>query len=100
MTLKASVTLKSVANTQYLCTLVRGEELRQFDMLYAEVGSSTPEKLTSIILGLGTYFFAVNALSKQKRTMRRGTKKPRGLKVRFYAAHLIDLNDYLTVFPG
>ena len=27
-------------------------------------------------------------------------RKTHGLKVRCYAAHLIDLNEYLTSFPG
>ena len=42
----------------------------------------------------------VNLLSKQKRAMRRCMKKPRRLKVRHYAARLIDLNEYLDSFPG
>ena len=46
------------------------------------------------------YFPPVNSLSKQKRTMRRGMKKTCILTVRRYAAHLIDLNKYLTSFPG
>ena len=32
--------------------------------------------------------------------MRRCTKKSRGLKVRRYAAQLIDFNEYLASFPG
>ena len=32
--------------------------------------------------------------------MRRGMKKPRSLTVRCYAARLIDLNEYLALFPG
>ena len=56
--------------------------------------------MTSIILGLGTYFFPVDALSKQKRVMRRETSKPRGLKVRRYTDSLIDINEYLAVLHG
>ena len=59
----------------------------------------TTAHLSRIVLGLGTYFFPVNALSKQKRAMRRGIRKSRELKVRLYAGHLIDLNDYLDAFP-
>ena len=44
--------------------MVRGEALIQIDTLSAEVGSTTPEKLKSIILGLGTYFPPVNEFSK------------------------------------
>ena len=42
------------ANIRYLRTLVRGEALRQFDTLSAEVVSATPENYTYLILGLGT----------------------------------------------
>ena len=54
MTLKASGTLKNGVNNKYICMLVREEALRQFDTLSAEVGSAIPEKLTYIILSLGT----------------------------------------------
>ena len=42
----------------------------------------------------------MNALSKQKRAIRRMMRKPRSLKLRGYAARLIELNEYFTVFPG
>ena len=71
MALKASKTLKAGVNIQYLPTLVRGEALRQFDTSFSEVVSSSPENMTSNILGLGMYYFPVNLLSKQKRVMRR-----------------------------
>ena len=80
--------------------LVRGELLHKFDMLSAEVRSAIPEKSTSIIIGLGTYFPPVNALPNKNRTMRRGMRKPRSFKVRCYAARLVDLNEYLHVLPG
>ena len=32
--------------------------------------------------------------------MRRGIKKPRGIKVIQYAERLIDFNEYLALFPG
>ena len=63
-TLEASRTIKVVANIQYICTMVRGEHLHQFDTLSAEVGSASPENLMSIILVFGTYFPPVNALSE------------------------------------
>ena len=97
--LEASVTIKDSANIQYLRALVRGEVLRQFDGFSDEVENTSPETLSSIILGLGAYFFPVNDLSKQRHAMRRGIRKPRGLKVRRSAACLIELNDYLNLFP-
>ena len=53
MTLKALVMLVASENIQYLCTLVRGEALRQLYMLSDEVGITTSENLKSIILSLG-----------------------------------------------
>ena len=51
MTLEALAILKAGTKIQYLCTMVRGEDLRQFDALYAEVDGATPVTLESIILG-------------------------------------------------
>ena len=85
---------------QYLRILVCGEPLLQFDTLYDEVGSTTSENLKSIILGLGTYFFTVNAMLKQKCAMRQGMRNPRGFKVRYYTDCIIELNNSLSVFPG
>ena len=95
MTLEDLRTITANAKIKYLCTLLCGETLHQFDTLCDQVGSTTTTHLNRIILGLGTYFFLVNALSRQKRAMRRGTRKPYELKVRCYAALMIDINEYL-----
>ena len=100
MTLESSVTLAATVDILYLHMMVHGEALHQFDMLSAEVGSTTSQNSKNIILGLGTYFPPVNALSKRKCAMCRGMKNPRGFKVRFYAACIIDLNKYFSVLPG
>ena len=100
MTLEASGTRNDGVKIQWFYTLVHGYELRQFDALSAELEISIPETLFYIILGLGTYFSPLNALTNKKRAMRRGMRKPRGLKVIFYAARLIELNEYLYVFLG
>ena len=62
--------------------------------------STTSEHLKSIILGLGTYFHPVNALSEQKRMMHHGMSNPRGLNIRRYNACMIGINEYFDVFPG
>ena len=100
MTIEASGTLVDSTNIHYLYTLVRGEALRPFGILSAKAGSINSEHLKSIILGLGKAFPPVNALSKQKRTMRRGIQNPRGLKLRRHTAFMINLKKYLSVFPG
>ena len=68
--------------------------------MYADTESANLVTVESIILGLGSYSFPVNSLPKQNCAIRRGMRKSRGLKVRRYADRLIDLNEYLTSFPG
>ena len=98
MTIESSQTLVDNVKIKYLCTLVRGEALTHFDTLSAEVGSTISENLDKIILGLGMYFPPVIALQK-KRAIRRRIKKPNGLKVRLHAACMVDIDEYLSVFP-
>ena len=56
--------------------------------------------MDDILQGLAWYSPPVNSISKQKRAMRRCMKNTRSLKVRRYAARVIDLNEYLASFPG
>ena len=69
MGLKNSGGFSYITNINYICTLLRGEVLCQLATLFIEVGSTTTTHLNHIILGLGTYFFPINVLSKQKRVM-------------------------------
>ena len=82
------------------CMLVHGKALRQFDLLSTEVENTETINLDYYIKGLAFYPPPVNLLSKQKRAMRRGTKKLRSLKVRHCAARLTDLNEYLASLSG
>ena len=66
----------------------------------ADVEGTNPLTVENIILGLGLYFYPVNLLSKQKRVMRHGMRNTQILKVPQYADRLIDLNEYLDLFPG
>ena len=100
ITLKASGSHTTSAKIQYLLTLLHGEAIRQIDTLCVEVGSTNTTHLNRIILGLCTYFFLINMLSKQKRAMSRGMRRVRKLKVRRYTACMIDINKHLEAFPG
>ena len=57
MTLEASGTLASSAKIQYICRVLCGEALHQFDTLCAQVESTNTTHLNRMILGLGAYFF-------------------------------------------
>ena len=91
MTTEASGTPGSGMKIKYLPMMVCGEALRQFDMLSDELGSATQVWVPT---------FSIRAMSKQKRAIRHGIRKPRSLKVRCYAARLIGLEEYLTMLPG
>ena len=66
MTLVETGTLKMDANIQYLRTLVRGEALRQFDFLSANIENTATLNVNYYIKGLAVYFLPVNLLSKHK----------------------------------
>ena len=74
MTLAESGMLEAGEKYQYLCTLVCGEVLFQFDLLYADVEGTKTLNVDYILKGLAQYFYSVHLLSRQKRAMRRGMK--------------------------
>ena len=92
MMLDSSRTLTESAKIQYIFALLCGKELREFETLCIQIGNMTTTHLNQILLGLGTYFFTSNDLFRQNRAMRHGIRKPRELKVRHYAARMIELN--------
>ena len=61
-------------------------------------GRYEPFNSGSYYFRVGCVFSPVNFLSKQKRAMCRRMRKPSGLKVKRYVAHLIGLNEYFF-FP-
>ena len=53
ITIKDSGTLELAAKAQYIYSLVCGEVLHQFDLMSADVESTNPLTVESIISGLG-----------------------------------------------
>ena len=100
MTLEESVMLGAYTKVKYLCTLVCGGALCQFDFLSAGVEGTNHLTVETIILGLASYSFPMNSLLEQKCTMRRGMRNPCGLKVRHHAARLVTLTSILLCFLG
>ena len=49
---------------------------------------------------MGTFYFSVGVLSRQKRVMRRIMSNPYELKLIFYTDHTIELNEYLATSLG
>ena len=77
-----------------------GQELREFDKLQSQYGGVINNHLKLIHKGLLEYFFPINALSKQKRVMRRAIRKPRSMTLKRFAARLTVMNYFLPLFPG
>ena len=96
MTIAATWMLDMDMKIQYLCTIVQGKLLHQFDLLTNDVENTETLNVDYYIKSLALYFPPVNSLSKQKRAMRRRTNISRSLKVRRYTVRLIDLNEYLA----
>ena len=93
MTLAIIGTHEMDAKIQYLRMLVHGGALHQFNLLSSGMeNNDTSLSVDYLIKGLAWYFPPVNFLSKQKRTIHHCMKKTRSLRVRRYAARLIDLN--------
>ena len=59
-------TISALGNIQFLRTMLRGESLREFDVIADQVGSTTNAHLKQIKEGLLRYFFSLNALNKAK----------------------------------
>ena len=62
-TLAVSGTLEASTKVQYLCTLVHGEVLCQFDLLSTDVESVNPITVENIHKGLTLYVSPVSFLS-------------------------------------
>ena len=56
MTLGATGKLDMDAKIQYLCTLVHGEALHQFDLFSTDVDNTETLNVNYYITGLGLYF--------------------------------------------
>ena len=89
--------LTTDSRVQYICTLVCGEALSNFDLLSADVEGRKNLVVETIILGVASYFYPVNSLLRKNRAMGHGVMKARGFKIWSYAARLNDLNGGKTV---
>ena len=77
MNLAASGTLETNMNVQYIYMIVRGEELRQFDLFYDDVEGMEPLTAEAIILGLAAYFFQLVFTEEKSRNVPRNEKAAR-----------------------
>ena len=80
--------------------MLRGQALREFDELQSQYGGLTNNHLKLIQEGLLEYFFTINLLSNQKFATRRAIRKPQSMTFNRFAARLIEMNNFLPLFPG
>ena len=93
-------TTSAPGKNQFLRIMLRGESLREFDVIASQIGSTANGHLKQIKEILLSYFLSLNALNKQKRAMRRAMRKPQHLQFKIFAARLTELNNYLPLLPG
>ena len=70
----------------FLCTMLRGEALREFDELANQNSGTTRAHLKVIQEGLLGYFPLITDLYKQKRAMNRVMRKPQDLPLNSFSA--------------
>ena len=93
-------TTTPLVRINYLCTMLRVQELSEFNELYIQYGGLTNNHLRIIQEGLIYDLFPINSLSKHKRAMRRAMRKPRSMTFKRFAARLTEINNFLLLFPG
>ena len=84
----------------YLRTMWRGETLQEFDELASQNNGMINAHLKHIQEGLIGYFPTINSLSGKNNVMRRAMHKPWYLPFKRFSARLMELNNYLPIFPG
>ena len=92
-------TTTSVEKINYLCTILRGEALWEFDKLSSQNTGTNSTHLKFIQEGLLGYSFPINALSNQKHVMRRDMCKPWDIPFKRFSDLLMELTNYLIIFP-
>ena len=83
--------------SSYVVTWV---SLQNFDTISAQIGHTANENLNQTILRLGAYLFQINLLSSKNCVVRFITRNTQELKVKICAARIIEMNEYLDIFPG
>ena len=92
--------LETNAKVQYICKLVCGEVLRQFDLLSDDVENTDTSLTVDYPLKGLAYYFYLRIIFQNKRVQCTYVQKQNRLKVSRYALRLIDLSEYLTSFTG
>ena len=93
-------TTTAAGEIKYLRNILCGKSLQEFYELASHNSGTNNAHLKFIQEGLLDYFLPVNSLSKQKRAMRRAIHKPRDIPSKCFVARLMELNNYLPIFPG
>jgi hypothetical protein len=79
--------------------LLQGDALTAFNNAATAEGNETNANYEICCQKLIKHAFPKKALTDQKRYMRRFLRKPRDMKTRIFMGRLIELNDYLELFP-
>ena len=81
--------------------LLEGKALADFNASVTTNGyNETVQNLNLVLNDVAVPIFPTRALQKQRRSMRRKMPKPFGMPVSHYWARLVELNEYLLLFPG
>ena len=84
----------------FMRTVLKGDALSNFTQYFLTAGNEENDTFDLAIRSLITHIFPLRALRIQKRYMRRYMRKPREMKMRTYRNRVIELNNYLVMFPS
>jgi hypothetical protein len=79
--------------------LLIGDALTAFNAAANSTGTETIEHFKIAVQGLVSHVFPNRALVLQKQYMRRYLRKPIGMKIRNFMSRLVEINEYLKLFP-
>ncbi len=79
--------------------LLLGDALSVFENKCEELEEETEEAFDKCLMAVTISVFPQNAVLLQKRFMRRHLRKPRTTKTRDHVARLVEMNNYLPLFP-
>jgi hypothetical protein len=79
--------------------LLIGDALTAFNSAAGAAGTETLDHFKTSVQGLVSHVFPNRALVLQKQYMRRYLRKPMEVKFRNFMSRLVEINEYLKLFP-
>ena len=101
--IKGQHILNAESQFDMLKRLLKGKALADFDRFFGELSETEKKAVDNVervLRSMTEELFPERSLQKQRRAMRRYVKKPREMRTSAFYARLLELNEYLPLFPS